>query len=223
MIARLLQLADSSFPTGAFVHSFGLETAVAEGSLDGPRSLERWLRSYLDDALATLDGPAFVRAFDEPANVDDLDAILAAATWSDEVRAANGAIARAMLDSYLAVGIQSVTLGAYAHAIDEERASGSPALASALGASAAGIALDDALVAFFSTTIGALGGVAARAIPLGGRSVARVLWNLREAIETAAAHARNVGRGGETLTTQAFGCEIDALRHRLLDGRLFAS
>ena len=31
-LLRLLQLTDTAFPTGAFAHSFGLETYVARGS-----------------------------------------------------------------------------------------------------------------------------------------------------------------------------------------------
>jgi urease accessory protein len=44
---RLLQLADSAFPTGGFVHSGGLEAAARLGLV---RDLEPWLRDSLSQA-----------------------------------------------------------------------------------------------------------------------------------------------------------------------------
>jgi urease accessory protein UreF len=63
---------------------------------------------------------------------------------------------------------------------------------------------------------------AARAVPLGQRDVGRMLWSLRAPIETAATDAASA-RSLDDLTGSAIVCEIDAMRHAWLDGRLFAS
>ncbi len=54
----LVPLLDSNFPTGSFAHSFGMETAYAEGHLSGPGAVLRWLEDLLWGNLATFEGPA---------------------------------------------------------------------------------------------------------------------------------------------------------------------
>ncbi|HZH77778.1 MAG TPA: urease accessory protein UreF, partial [Archangium sp.] len=44
---RVLQLADSAFPTGGFAHSGGLEAAVQQGEVRGREGLERFVRELL--------------------------------------------------------------------------------------------------------------------------------------------------------------------------------
>ncbi|MEM7440550.1 MAG: urease accessory UreF family protein [Pseudomonadota bacterium] len=43
----LVQWLSPSFPTGAFAYSHGLETAILEGWITDPESLEHWLRDCL--------------------------------------------------------------------------------------------------------------------------------------------------------------------------------
>ena len=60
--ARLLVLADSALPTGAFAHSWGLEWAVRAGWVTDAATLERWTREVVRLGVAPLDGQAVVRA-----------------------------------------------------------------------------------------------------------------------------------------------------------------
>ncbi|ATY83949.1 urease accessory protein UreF [Kyrpidia spormannii] len=53
---RGLPLLDSAFPTGAFAHSFGLETAVREGRVSGPGELRRWLEASVWAGTGRTDG-----------------------------------------------------------------------------------------------------------------------------------------------------------------------
>src|SRR5919108_5122323 len=55
---RLLQLTDTAFPTGAFAHSFGLETYVARGAVDTAATLEAFIANTLLHAVAPGDGVA---------------------------------------------------------------------------------------------------------------------------------------------------------------------
>ena len=54
----LFQLVDSAFPTGAFSHSFGLETAFQEKKINKPIELYKWLKSYVSGSLAPTEGVA---------------------------------------------------------------------------------------------------------------------------------------------------------------------
>ena len=59
---RLLVLADSAFPTGAFAHSWGLEWAVRRGWVTGADDLYDWIRDALHFGVAPLEGRAVARS-----------------------------------------------------------------------------------------------------------------------------------------------------------------
>lgn len=52
----LLQLADSALPIGGYTHSWGLETAIARGTVHDPESLERWTVRWLRHSLGPFEG-----------------------------------------------------------------------------------------------------------------------------------------------------------------------
>jgi urease accessory protein len=219
---RLLQLCDSAFPSGAFSHSFGLETAVLERELRDARGVREWIEAYLRRSAATLDARAIALWIDGRAALDALDEALSAATFAPDVRAATRRLARATLDAYEAMGLRSEAIGAYRAALDAGRAQGHQALACALGFGAIGASARDAACAYLSSTAAMLSAAAARAVPLGQRDVGRLLWSLRDPID-AAAQSAAAARSLDDLTASAIDCEIDAMRHSRLDGRLFAS
>ena len=59
----LFQLVDSAFPTGAFSHSFGLETAFQEKKINGPAELYGWVKSYISGSLAPTEGVVVYLAY----------------------------------------------------------------------------------------------------------------------------------------------------------------
>jgi urease accessory protein len=221
-LAGLLRLADSAFPSGAFSQSFGLESAVAADRVCDEATLYAWLEGYLVDAWATLDGAALVLALRDGFAARELDAVVTAATHADECRRANARITRAILDTFAAMGLGDARLDAYATDLHAGRANGVPTLAFGLAYAALGVAWRDAFVACASATLTSLAAAGTRAIPLGQRATARVLWRLRDAIDRALAEAERVFEPAD-LAAQALAQEIDALAHRSLDGRLFAS
>ena len=221
-LTALLQLADAAFPSGAFAHSFGLETAIVEGRVGDGGSLDAWLRDYLNGCFATFDGAAFVLAARDACDAERLDERLAAAQPNAELRRANAHLARATLETFDAISLHSPRLENYAAALAAGSCAGQHVLAAALGYCAAGIPWRTALTAHATTTVATLASVAARAIPLGQRTIARIRWQLQPVVQQAVARAANV-RHLDDLALGAPLIEIDGLRHRRLDGRLFAS
>jgi urease accessory protein len=221
-LTALLQLADAAFPAGAFAHSFGLETAVVEGCVRDEASLAEWLQAYLRGVFAPLDGAAFVLLVRDRVDAELLDDRLAAAQANAELRRANAHLARATLATFEAIGLTSDALGRYREAVSGERSAGQHVLAAGLGYDACAIPWRTALTAHATSTVATLSSVAARAVPLGQRAVAHARWALRPALDAAVTRAATV-RGLGDLATGAPSIEIDGLRHRRLDGRLFAS
>ena len=56
-LVALLQLADSSFPIGAFAHSYGLEQLVRDGMVEDAAALEAFV-----DSIVSLRRPGQPRA-----------------------------------------------------------------------------------------------------------------------------------------------------------------
>ena len=86
---RLLVLADSAFPTGAFAHSWGLEWAVRRGWVTGADNLLAWVRDALHFGVAPLEGRVVARTVSlTPANRErslTRDAARRTVRLSDEV------------------------------------------------------------------------------------------------------------------------------------------
>ena len=87
----LAQLCDSALPTGAFSHSFGLETYICEGVVDGEATFVSWLRALVSTQLTFSEGLGLRLAFEAVAADDweaiaHLDALLVAQAVPIQVR-----------------------------------------------------------------------------------------------------------------------------------------
>ena len=56
MNLRLLQLSDSALPIGGYMHSWGLESAIARRQVFDAPTLEQWTRDWLRHSLGPLEG-----------------------------------------------------------------------------------------------------------------------------------------------------------------------
>lgn len=95
---RVLQLADSGFPTGGFAHSGGLEAAVQHGEVRGAGELRRFVRDLLWQAgLGAV--PLLNAAHREPSALPALDARAEAFLTNHVTNRASRTQGRAFLDT----------------------------------------------------------------------------------------------------------------------------
>jgi urease accessory protein len=114
----LLQLTDSSFPSGAYAHSFGLEWLDRQGPLD----LEALLRVRLAENLARVELP-LVREAHGAAKVTELqkldrmaDVLMPVA----ELRQASRSIGRSFLRAAASLAPEGILAEAAAHGVDHQ-------------------------------------------------------------------------------------------------------
>lgn len=90
------QLADSSFPTGGFAHSAGLEAAWHHGELRDTRQLDGWVRASLVQAgYGAL--PGALATHDRPESLAEVDELCEAVTTNHVARRASQLQGRALL------------------------------------------------------------------------------------------------------------------------------
>ncbi len=212
MLLALLQLSDSSFPTGSHAHSFGLEWLYARGEVD----LESVLRVRLSQSLARLELPFVRAAFGcEPDSLQHLDRTLDALQPVKELRDASRSIGHSLLRASLEVGADEVSERALALGL------GHQPIVFGLVARAWGLDLGSSLEAYTFQSVRQQLSAAQRLGKIGQRTVQRMLKTLRPAMTAAVERARTLPVD-ETGAFSPF-LDIAGIRHRQQFARVFLS
>lgn len=218
----LLQLSDSALPTGAFSHSFGMETYLDRGLIHDEASFTDWLRHFIRIQLSYGDGLAIrlVAAAGSAARIRELDQMITAQALPREIREAGVKMGARMLQIAGEV-FPCAELHAYAAEVAAGRCSGHPALALALVGRNLGVPTAELLTTYLFSTVTSLTQNAIRAIPLGQNAGQRVLRDMHA--EVAAAVVRIGGLDEEDFGAAAPGLEIAQMRHERQRARMFMS
>ena len=101
-IFPIIQLCDSNFPSGAFSHSFGLETFIQQDLVKNRETFEAFLKEYLFQNLVYNDGLATRIAYEFVENGDEkalwtLDEMLYISCTAAESREASRRIGQQMI------------------------------------------------------------------------------------------------------------------------------
>ena len=237
----LAQLCDSALPTGAFSHSFGLETYICEGVVDGEASFVSWLRALVSTQLTFSEGLGLRLAFEAVAADDweaiaHLDALLVAQAVPIQVRRAGVTMGRRML-TIARLALEGTDggrlLSRYAALIDtggsgntgDIKGSGGCRSHPAIVLAIAGYALEApaaaVTAAYLQSSVISLTQNAVRAIPLGQDAGQRAIASVRGDVRAA---VRRIGGLDETdLGAAAPGIEISQMRHERQRARMFMS
>ena len=234
----LAQLCDSALPTGAFSHSFGLETYIYEGVVDGEASFVSWLRALVSTQLTFSEGLGLRLAFEAVAADDweaiaHLDALLVAQAVPIQVRRAGVTMGRRML-TIARLALEGTDggrlLSRYAALIDTGNAGDTgdtggcrshPAIVLAIAGYALGAPPAAVAAAYLQSSVISLTQNAVRAIPLGQDAGQRAIASVRGDVRAA---VRRIGGLDEMdLGAAAPGIEISQMRHERQRARMFMS
>jgi urease accessory protein len=222
---RLLQLADSGFPTGAFSFSQGLEGLADAGLLRSDADLTAVIRAQVEESLAGVELPALFHAHraavaGDVAALLAIDAYVSALKPVPALRAGSVKVGRRFVESAAPL-LESPFLSAYRTAVLKGVAPGHHAVA--FGAAMHGAGLGEAMAAL-AFGAGFVQGQTAAAVRLGliGQAAAqRIIGGLHDDVLAAVARAERMAlddMGGYLPLVDFAG-----LRQATLPSRLFAS
>ena len=225
----LAQLCDSALPTGAFSHSFGLETYICEGVVDDEASFVSWLRALVSTQLTFSEGLGLRLAF-EAVVADDweaiahLDELLVAQAVPIQVRRAGVTMGRRLL-TIARLALEGTDgdrlLSRYAVLVDAEVCCAHPAIVLAIAGYALTAPPAAVTAAYLQSSVISLTQNAVRAIPLGQDAGQRAIASVRDDVRAA---VRRIGTLDEMdLGAAAPGIEISQMRHERQRARMFMS
>jgi urease accessory protein len=222
---RLLHFADGLFPTGAYAHSFGLESYVQDGRVHDRATLEEFLAGYLEGSAGPGDG-VLVGAAVERGRVRDLAGALALDAEIDALRPAAELreASRQMGRQTLRIATEltaDVFLARIAAEADAGRTPGHHPLVFGLVGGVLAWPARSAILAYLQASASAVVSAALRLFPMGQLDGQRALWAMGPRIAALATRAAETPPGD--LSSFVPGLEIAAMHHARLDARLFRS
>ncbi|MED5017889.1 urease accessory protein UreF [Paenibacillus chibensis] len=221
----LFQLCDSNFPTGAFSHSYGLESYIQEDLVHDPATFAKWLHVYVNEQLVHSDGLASRLVYDA-LQTDNLEAVwkmdrmLTVQNLPRETREGTQKMGDRMLNlvgSLYDVPVMSL----YRDRIRKKQSSGHPAIVFTMIGYHLGVSQSTTIVYYLYSVISSLVQNAVRAIPLGQTAGQKILQEFHGALMEAV--DKILGLDEEDFGIISPGLELSQMQHERVNIRIFMS
>lgn len=221
----LFQLCDSQFPTGAFSHSYGLESYIQADMVHNQATFAEWLDTYLLEQLVYADGLAAKLVYDA-LDEDDLDRVwemdrkLSVQSLAQETREGTQQMGERM--SKIAEDIFAAPmLTVYRERIKQKQSFGHPAIAFIMVGHFLGVSRQTTILYYLYTTIVNLVQNAVRAIPLGQTAGQKTIYAFQSKLQEA---TEKIAQLHETdFGAVSPGIELSQMQHEQVNVRIFMS
>lgn len=222
---RLFQFCDSQFPTGAFSHSFGLETYIQRGTVHDEQSFQEWLKLFLSEQLTYADGLA-MRFVYEALNQNDekrvleLDRLLFVQNMPRETRAGTKQMGTRMVK--LADELyDNEWIHWYHEQYQAKQTKLHPAICFTMLGHYLGVDIEMIIDYYLYQNVSSLTQNAVRAIPLGQTAGQRIVTQMIPFMKQTRDHIFELKASEFGIT--APGLEINQMEHEKVNVRIFIS
>lgn len=222
---RLFQFCDSQFPTGAFSHSFGLETYIQRDTVHNEETFKQWLVLFLNEQLTYADGLT-MRLVYEALNQNDtkkilhLDKVLFVQSLPKETRVGSKQMGNRMVK--LAEELyDSEWIKWYQTQNKNKKAKLHPAIGFTMLGHYMGIDIETIIDYYLYQNVSSLTQNAVRAIPLGQTAGQRIVHGMIPFMRDTRNHIMTLDESQLGIT--APGLEINQMEHENVNVRIFIS
>lgn len=224
-ILSLFQLCDSNFPTGAFSHSYGLETYIQEGHVHDQVTFSEWLHVYLNEQLTYSDGLASRLVYEalEENNLEKvwkIDRMLTVQNLPRETREGTQRMGERMLHLIESL-YEMFTLTQYRKRINQKRSFGHPAIVFTIIGHHLAVSKSTTTLFYLYSTTSSLVQNAVRAIPLGQTAGQKTIQEFQGALIQATEKIQNLDE--EDFGRISPGLELAQMKHERVNIRIFMS
>ncbi|MBF0812531.1 MULTISPECIES: urease accessory protein UreF [Staphylococcus] len=222
---RLFQFCDSQFPTGAFSHSFGLETYIQRDIVHDEQSFQQWLILFLNEQLTYADGLTMRLVYNALEQNDTqailrLDRILFVQNLPKETRQGSKQMGTRMVK--LASELyDSDWLNWYHAQMRDKKAMLHPAICFTMLGHHLGVDIETIIDYYLYQNVSSLTQNAVRAIPLGQTSGQRIVHQMIPIMKDTRNHIMTLDESQLGIT--APGLEINQMEHENVNVRIFIS
>ncbi|MCQ6282459.1 urease accessory protein UreF [Bacillus sp. EB600] len=224
-ILSLFQLCDSNFPTGAFSHSYGLESYIQENKVHDQASFLQWLHAYVFEQLIYSDGLASRLVYEALEKEDlekvwKLDRMLTVQNLPRETREGTKRIGDRML--YLAESLYDIPiLSKYRERINKKQSFGHPAIVFTIVGHDLGVQKPTTTLYYLYSTVASLVQNSVRAIPLGQTAGQKTIHEFQSDLIEATEKIQSLEE--EDFGIVSPGLELSQMKHERVNVRIFMS
>ena len=222
---RLFQFCDSQFPTGAFSHSFGLETYIQRDTVHDEETFKQWLVLFLNEQLTYADGLT-MRLVYEALNENDtekilyIDKVLFVQTLPKETRVGSKQMGNRMVK--LADELyDSEWIKWYQTQNKNKKAKLHPEIGFTMLGHHLGVDIETIIDYYLYQNVSSLTQNAVRAIPLGQTAGQRIVHGMIPFMKDTRNHIMTLDESQLGIT--APGLEINQMEHENVNVRIFIS